>query len=127
MENQDREFEELKIVIEIGREYFGFYLRAVIFLLTVLGVFLKLFWDSKSGSGERFAIFVAGQLGSIGGIIVTLVAYPKYRLVAHRCKELTELLRIPDVYFPGTITVANAFLLILIIVSILWTFLYKIL
>ena len=125
MDDRDFKFEELKVIIDIGKEYFGFYFRAVILLATILGVFLKLLWDAKPGSEERFSLYIAGLLVSIGGIIMTLTAYPKYMLLANRCKALTDDLTIPDVYFPGTTGISKAFLLILIAVTALWAFLYK--
>jgi hypothetical protein len=125
MDNREFKFEEMKMIVGIGKDYFGFYFRSVILFFAVLGVLFKMFLDSAPGSDARLAIFIAGQLVCVAGVVGTLGAYPKYMLVAKRCKALAADLSIPEVYFPGTTRVAKEFLLGLIIVSALWALLYR--
>jgi hypothetical protein len=118
----DREFrvKEFEIIVGIGRDYFGFYFRSVVLYVATLGVLLKLFLDTDVGSKDRLAVFLIGVGVNISACLGTLAAKPKYQAIARRCDELAEKLEIPNVYFPGTIRVANAFLAGIIIIGISW-------
>ena len=127
MDSDDIFLEEFKLLVSTGKEYFGFYFRSFILYMAILGILLKLFFDAESNSVERLSIYWIGIGINVSGVIGTLGAFPKYKMIADRCDEVSDAIGIPNVYFAGTIRVAKAFLVGIVIIGIAWLFLAQIL
>ncbi len=126
MNSDDKLLEEFKLLVSTGKEYFGFYFRSYILYIAILGVLLKLFFDAELNSVERVSVYWIGIGVNISGVIGTIGAYPKYKMIADRCDEVSEAINIPNVYFDGTLRVAKAFLTGIFIIGVAWLFLFYI-
>jgi len=125
MQEIDVLLEEYKQLVAICRDYFGFYFRAFILYFAVLGVLLKLFFDFKAQSDERYLIFSTGCLINLGAFVGTYRARRYYLNIASRFEEVVARLSIPDVYFPATIATAKAFMGAVGIFMLLWLVLLR--
>jgi hypothetical protein len=109
MNDYDVALEEFKTLVAIGRDFFGFYLRAFVLLFAVLGVVFKLFLDALPGSMERAALVYVGEFLSLSAGLGTLAVERQYLAIAQRCDAVTAKLGIPNVYFLGPIRTARLF------------------
>ncbi len=125
MHELDILLEEYKQLVGTCRDYFGFYFRTFILYFAVVGVLLKLFFDSKAHSDERFLIFLAGGVINVGVFAGSFVARRYYLTIASRFKVVTEKLSIPDVYFPGTIATAKLCIAAVGVLMLMWLLLVK--
>jgi hypothetical protein len=111
---------EFELLVEAGREYFSLFLKAFGLYIVVVGAILKFFFDAPRSSQERTTLFVFGASIHLMAIIATWVGRRWYRPMAARCKEVGGRLDLPDVYYPGTVGVGYAFLLIEVVWLIAW-------
>lgn len=115
-----QKIDEIRLVVESGQNFFGQYFRAVILLFAANGVILKLFVDAGNGTLEKNSFFVFGALLNLGAVIGTCLIYPKYKLLRDRAKTLASEIQAEDVYFPGLIRTAKAFLVGIMVVLVSW-------
>jgi len=120
MEAKEKAVEELKILVSFIRDYFALWLKAVAVYFAAIGILAKLLFDAQPGSFERIAFFVFGNFINLCAIIFTLIGKRPYTRIAKRCDEVSESMNIPNVYSPGTIAMAKAFVGGMIIFSIMW-------
>jgi hypothetical protein len=121
MTNDEVNLEEFKLVVEAGRDYFAFYLKAVILYFAIVGVLVKAMLDAQHGSDDRLVFWVAGILVHIWALVASVYALRLYTTLSQRCDALARSLGVPNVYFGATTGTARMFTISFAVIGLGWS------